>query len=195
LAGLVNLKKLNLEKNQISDLSPLAGLTQLVNLQLRYNQIGDLTPLAGLTNLENLDISYNRISDLTPLQGLNHLQILDFRNNRVSDLSPLANLTRLRSICFDYNQVSDLSPIVRLYDAGGLREKKSVIYLAENPLTNEAFQEDIPYLQKHGVSVSGLKHGAPRYEPVTPRQVQPQTKPPPSDTPFIISPRVRKRTP
>jgi len=98
LAGLTNLKELNLWANKISDLTPLAGFTNLRNLELVDNKISDLTPLVGLTNLKILHLSKNNISDLTPLAGLINLEVLSSRNNNISDLSPLAGLTNLKQL-------------------------------------------------------------------------------------------------
>jgi internalin A len=50
LAGLTELKELNLVGNKISDLSPLEGLTKLRKLHLDGGI--DLSPLNGLQELE-----------------------------------------------------------------------------------------------------------------------------------------------
>ena len=70
LAGLeefANLEGLNLNLNQISDISPLVGLTQLVSLFLHGSQISDISPLAGLTRLEFLGLGDNQISGVPPV--------------------------------------------------------------------------------------------------------------------------------
>ena len=66
----INLTKLTLANNQISDLSPLASLTNLTLLRLDSNQISDLSPLASLTNLIELRLNFNQISDISPLASL-----------------------------------------------------------------------------------------------------------------------------
>ncbi|HOF03914.1 MAG TPA: leucine-rich repeat domain-containing protein, partial [Atribacterota bacterium] len=111
---LTNLQYLELEQNQISDLSPLAGLTNLQWLYLVYNQISDLSPLAGLANLRSLYLSYNQISGLSPLMGLTNLQLLSLSHNQISGLSPLVGLVNLRELYLDNNQISDLSPLAGL---------------------------------------------------------------------------------
>ena len=45
-------------------MTPLAGLTQLKTLDLSRNKLTDVTPLAGLTQLTKLDLSENQISTL-----------------------------------------------------------------------------------------------------------------------------------
>jgi len=62
----VNLRELNLRRNEISDLSPLSGLTRLELLIVADNGIKDISGLRGpvLRGLEHLDLSINRIDDL-----------------------------------------------------------------------------------------------------------------------------------
>ncbi len=66
-----NLRRLILNFNQITDLTPLQQLSKLSILRLEGNQITDLTPLRDLSNLVVLDLMFNHISDLTPLQNMN----------------------------------------------------------------------------------------------------------------------------
>ena len=76
--------ELDLDSNQISDLTSLAELTNLKTLYLYGNQITDLTPLAGLTGLTELDISCNQITDLSPLKGLTNLRLLSFFGTQIT---------------------------------------------------------------------------------------------------------------
>ena len=79
----------------ISDLSPIAGLHDLRTLDIGDNSVSDLSPLAGLTNLESINIGNNKISDLSPLAGLENLGYFMSWNNFLSDLSALAKLTEM----------------------------------------------------------------------------------------------------
>ena len=72
---------LYIEENRITDLSPLAGLINLKELNLYDNKISDLASLAELTNLEGLGLDINRVLDLSPLVGLTNLKELDVRSN------------------------------------------------------------------------------------------------------------------
>ena len=92
---------LNLEYNQIVDITALSGLTWLVNLYLFNNQIVDIDPLSELTNLHDLRLEYNHIEDINPL-----LDCLDdaystviIHNNPLDETAPdiIAEL-RLRGI-------------------------------------------------------------------------------------------------
>ena len=114
LAGLTNLIWLDLWSNRISDLSPVAGLTNLTELRLGGNSVSNLSSLSGLTNLATLLLQSNKISDLSPLVGLTNLTRLGVASNNISDLSPLAGLTNLETLGFHGNRISDLSPLAGL---------------------------------------------------------------------------------
>lgn len=61
---------LDLDGNQISDISPLSALIKLTELDLHDNKISDISPLSLLTNLTVLDLRENQISDFSPIAGL-----------------------------------------------------------------------------------------------------------------------------
>ena len=118
------LEHLDLQQNNISDVSPLAGLTQLRQLYLNGNSISDVSPLAELTQLTHLYLAGNNISDVSPLAGLTHLGVLGLDGNNISDISPLAGLTQLQwlyirgdinnRLATNDNNISDLSPLAGL---------------------------------------------------------------------------------
>jgi Leucine-rich repeat (LRR) protein len=74
---------LNLNHNQISDLTPLRRLTNLEVLSLSSNQVIDLSPLRGLTSLTHLSIDRNRINSIAPLTSLTNLELLILCDNLV----------------------------------------------------------------------------------------------------------------
>ena len=125
LESATNLEILKLNKNFISDLSPLAGLKNLKEAWLTGGpaddgvpgMITDLSPLAGLTNLEGLALWKLSIYDISALQGLTKLRWLELGHNdgKVSDISPLANLTGLkRLLLYGMGNFSDISPLANL---------------------------------------------------------------------------------
>jgi Leucine-rich repeat (LRR) protein len=120
LQHLVNLTELNLwGSNQIRDISPLAGLTQLRVLQLGGNPVSDITPLENLVNLEELRMSDCNVSDLTPLTNLTKMSHLTLRNNQISDISPLANMMNLETLRLNGNPIDDWSPVAHVADVDG----------------------------------------------------------------------------
>jgi len=101
LQAAVNLRELNLRRNEISDLSPLSGLTRLEVLILADNKIEDISGLNGtvLSGLQHLDLSINKISDLTVLDWdkMALLTRLDIRYNYIN-LQDQAVTDLLRSL-------------------------------------------------------------------------------------------------
>ena len=60
-----------------TDTTPLANCTNLEYLEIQTNEITDLSPLSGLTKLKHLNIGHNfELADITPLYGLTQLERL-----------------------------------------------------------------------------------------------------------------------
>ena len=139
LLNLTLLKKLVINENQISDLSPISHLTNLQKLDCSYNQIADLAPIVHLTKLKQLLCFQNQIADLMPIEHLTNLQKLSFSSNQIADLAPIEHLTNLQKLYCDSNQIADLAPIIGLIKKG--RQVKWSTYEGDinvegNPLTN-----------------------------------------------------------
>jgi len=94
LAGITNLpalEMLNLDENQLSDLSPVRPLRTLKQLYLAGNQVAQLGPLSSLPNLVSLFLSQNQIRDIAVLGSqFPSLSTLYLNNNAITDLSPLS---------------------------------------------------------------------------------------------------------
>ena len=114
LAGLTNLKTLNLSYSSLTDVSFLASLTQLTSLSLGHNSISDVSALSGLTQLTQLYLENNPIADVSPLAGLTQLTYLNLSSPSISDVSPLAGLTQLRGLYLYGTSVSDISALAGL---------------------------------------------------------------------------------
>ncbi|MYE88971.1 T9SS type A sorting domain-containing protein, partial [Candidatus Poribacteria bacterium] len=115
IAGLINLWELRLNGNHnISDLSPLKGLTNLHYLHFFETLVSDLSPLAGLINLRGIRAWGHSISDLSPLAGLTKLELVDFCGGNISDLTPIAGLTGLTELYLAGEKISDIFPLARL---------------------------------------------------------------------------------
>ena len=67
---LENLTALNLQSNQISDISPLQGLKQITELELRDNQIADISPLQDLGKITTLSLHNNQNGKLCSFQSV-----------------------------------------------------------------------------------------------------------------------------
>jgi internalin A len=126
---LLNLTELNLEYNQIIDISPLSALTNLTKLCLLSNQITDISRLSALTNLTELDLDNNQITDITPLSELTNLTDLDLQYNQITDITPLSGLTNLTWLKLEDNQIIDITPLSSLTNLTWL-------HLKDNPITD-----------------------------------------------------------
>ena len=84
---------------------------------------------------------------MQPLIGLTRLFRLYAERNQVADLTPLARLTSLTRLRLTGNQVTDLSPLFGLSD---LR----TVSMRDNPLSQEAIDEQIPALAELGIAVA-----------------------------------------
>ena len=150
LADLTQLEGLALWENPISDLSPIANLIQLERLDLGGCQVSDITPLANLTKLTYLTLHYNfRIIDITPLTNLTELTELRLSRNRIVDISPLANLTKLTDLTLANNVITDFSPLFGLnlknidIDIRKLQELVSVDVKIADPNLERAIREEL----------------------------------------------------
>jgi Leucine-rich repeat (LRR) protein len=73
----------------------VSNLTNLTDLELEYNQISDISALPGLTNLWFLDLDNNQISDISALSNLVNLMYLYLEFNQINDLGALVSNTGL----------------------------------------------------------------------------------------------------
>ena len=124
-----NLKKLKLNENEISDITPLKDLTKLEYLEIQRNRIVDIKPLEKLTNLKFLKLYNNLIEDIAPLSNLTNLTGLDLHYNvtvggdeshkiiskGITDITPLKNLKNLTFLDLSANRIEDVS-IIKGFD-------------------------------------------------------------------------------
>ena len=104
-----------LERNPISDVSPLANLVQLRVLNMAACQISDIRSLENLTRLESLHLHLNQIEDIAPLANLTKLTDLWLIDNHIADVRPLENLTLLKELRIQNNPITDSSPLDALF--------------------------------------------------------------------------------
>ncbi|MBS0266999.1 MAG: protein kinase [Planctomycetes bacterium] len=129
--------ELELEADQVTDISPLRVLTGLKTLicrgtdafegqqvetdesagaaasQVRIRAVGrsklrDLSPLRGL-KLTHFECLNSDVADLTPLQGM-PLTVLNFAVTKVASLEPLRGMP-LQTLRMEYTRVADLEPV------------------------------------------------------------------------------------
>ena len=129
LSSLTRLTDLNLERNQITDLSAFKGMRGLSYLDLNTNNIEDISPLKKLTNMIYLNLSENRIRFIESLVDMKYLDHLVLSFNPIADIKPLSALIQLTKLSLNNNQIKDLTPLVELIN---LKE----LFLFDNQITD-----------------------------------------------------------
>ncbi len=112
LKYMINLRYLNLDDNNLTDLSPVSGLTDLDQINVNNNpDLTDLSPLAGLTELRYVNFSGSPVADYSFMAGLTKLEYVNlFYVQEDMDLSALSGLTNVKSIAIASNNFTpDLS--------------------------------------------------------------------------------------
>ena len=148
LTCLSGLRNLILSRNNLRDLSPLAKMTNLEYLNLYWNKkIEDFTPIGNLTNLTKLDLSELPIDDISFLEKLTNLEDLDLYHinhseKKISNLSPLANLKKLQVLNASENEIENIKPLVGLTELVTLNLNENKIKSIK-PLKNLKKLEDL----------------------------------------------------
>ena len=140
--ALIDLEELNLEGNNIYDISALELSVQTIDiLNLKNNKLSDISPLSSINVRSMLNLANNEISDISALSEVDfgfhgyeeiaaypNSPSLDLTGNNIIDLTPLKGLTQLDNLYLGDNNISDLSPLA------GLTNLK-ILHLEGNPIT------------------------------------------------------------
>ncbi len=151
LKYMINLRYLNLDDNDLTDLSPVSGLTDLEQLSVNNNpNLTDLSPVAGLTDLEQINVMNNPdLTDLSPLAGLTGLRNVHFDSSLVTDYSFMAGMTKLEYVyLFDIQEGTDLSAL------SGLTNVKTIVIDRNNFISDLSFLSGMTGLQSLSLQVS-----------------------------------------
>ncbi|KDN58849.1 CotH kinase family protein [Exiguobacterium sp. AB2] len=105
------LETLNLEGNDVSDLSFLPASETLTTLNMRDNDVTSLEALEQTPNVTHLNVRGNAIESIGPLQGLTGLVNVNLRDNRIADFSPLENLDISERLYVTGNATHDYSSL------------------------------------------------------------------------------------
>lgn len=102
LAAAPHLRKLELKRRPVTDLTPIRDLP-VESLAIDLHG-GDLTPLKGHRHLSSLDLATTATTDLTPLRTAPNLRGLDLSQATVQDLTVLAEFPQLRYLALTGSQ-------------------------------------------------------------------------------------------
>lgn len=127
LAGLVNLKLLNLSGTNIADLTPIRNLTELIELNLAETKIFDLTPLKYSAKLTRLNINHTEIRSIAVLEKMPAMQNLQMQYTHVIDFEPLSSMSSLTNLDLEGTQLSSLSPLENLDQLMALNVSRTLV--------------------------------------------------------------------
>lgn len=148
----LQLVKLDIDNNFVTDLSPLSGMTTLKELYLSANPIQSIEALAPLTSLERLDVSGTQIEDVYILKNLTNLNMLVMRYCPVTWLPDLSDLTSLDEASFAGSLLEDFTPIK---EHKGWRSLDVSFTQIENPL-DLLYPSELAFLNIGGTGLETL---------------------------------------
>ncbi len=115
LSGLINLRKLYINNNNIEHISDLSDLINLRELYLDYNNIEHISGCGNLPELSYLSLSNNRIKSLKGLEefaGCPRLSKINLSENQIVDLcefEPISHLRNLKRINLSRNKITEVN--------------------------------------------------------------------------------------
>ncbi|CAL6013470.1 leucine-rich_repeat domain-containing protein [Hexamita inflata] len=111
LETVVNLQELDLSKNYKININPIQYLTKLTKLSLASCNLTDIQILSSLTTLISLNLSDNNRIDISPLKNLTKLMYLQLGASGIDDISILRSLINLKYLDISNNTFNDISPL------------------------------------------------------------------------------------
>ena len=162
LKYMINLTYLNLNGNNLTDISPLSALTELRQLNVNNNvDLADFSPLSGLTELQMINNYGCPVTDYSFVTGLTKLESIQLYNvQEDTDLSPLSGLTNLKNLSCggDDNYITDLSFLSGMTGLQGL----SLIAFGDIDISFAANMPELTNLQIYCYSRNGQSYAEVR---------------------------------
>ncbi|CAL6084493.1 leucine-rich_repeat domain-containing protein [Hexamita inflata] len=109
LSTFINLEELDLSGNKKIHIGPIKYLTKLIKLSLDCCELTDIQDLSHLTNLIDLSLCGNQDVDIAPLNNLTQLVSLQLHGCGLTDIFPLQYLTQLNYLLLSVNSIKDVS--------------------------------------------------------------------------------------
>lgn len=100
-----NITELNVEHMDVGNIQVLKECYELKKLILNNNMLSDLSPISDCTKLEYLALRNTMVSDLSPISNCTNLKYIDLWGTRVTDLHDLYALTRLTYLCVKNTEI------------------------------------------------------------------------------------------
>ncbi len=143
-----DVKRISEVRGKGKSIKSLEGLQHCVEVQLidlEDNEIADLTPIADLKLLLSINLAGNQVESIEALKDLERVQYLELSSNKVKDIAPLSKLTNMRSLYLSGNEIADLAPLKKL-------TKVWTLYIAGNPVQDFAPIGDLKWLSSFDAS-------------------------------------------
>ena len=115
---LANLKKLEIYKTQLEDISSIEGCKNLEEIEMVGNKIKSIKGLENHPKLKEVNLSKNNIENLDGLTGLPQLKTINLSENRITyfkNLLDLTNLVDLNLLGNEIKEIPDLSNIKKIH--------------------------------------------------------------------------------
>lgn len=144
-----NLKKLQIQGKELSDLNALQYMFSLESLFISSENLEDITPIGGLVNLKNLSIGglqhngigfSGKLSDISPIENLKNLETLSIFDCQVEDIKAVQKLNKLTTLWIYKTAVKDITPLKKLIMIKDLR-------LHSNNISNITVLENLKELE------------------------------------------------
>lgn len=100
-----DITELNVEHMDVGNIQVLKECYELKRLVLNNNMLSDLTPISNCAKLEYLALRNTMVSDLSPISNCTNLRYLDLWGTRVTDLHNLYRLTGLTYLCVKNTEI------------------------------------------------------------------------------------------
>ncbi|CAL6014954.1 Conserved_hypothetical protein [Hexamita inflata] len=144
ISFLINLTQINLQNNQISDISTITKLKNLRELYLSSNNIEDISAIQSLPNLTYLDLQSNQLTSFT--LNLRNLVILLLGYNNLQDHSGIKHSLKLESLNLFKTETTDLRTIP--HQLFGLKQ----LNIGNNNITEISYLSNFVDLQNLSLS-------------------------------------------
>lgn len=95
LSEFINLERLDVSGNGITDISAVAKLTKLKKFYASNNAIADISPLSGLQSLEYIGLRGNRLTNADTLFSLVSLKYLHLSDNKITSVPSIGGSLQL----------------------------------------------------------------------------------------------------
>ncbi|XP_076863606.1 leucine-rich repeat-containing protein 61 [Brachyhypopomus gauderio] len=121
----INLERLDLSGNNITNVAPIASLRVLVVLNLSSNRISNLDPISSCESLQSLNLAGNLISspdNLHPLKSLRTLESIRLKDNTHNYTNPVCKNSSYR------NMLLEMFPHIKVLDGERVVGRGSDLY-------------------------------------------------------------------